>query len=58
MGWGGGGLIDSNVSNIRFNFLFCVFIERYVINNCMGKKRLYLMGIKEILCDCIMFNSY
>lgn len=37
MGWGG-GLIDSNVSNIRFNFLFCVFIERYVINNCMGKK--------------------
>lgn len=39
MGWGGGGcLIDSNVSNIRFNFLFCVFIGRYVINNCMGKK--------------------
>lgn len=35
---GGGGLIDSNVSNIRFNFLFYVFIGRYVINDCMEKK--------------------
>lgn len=57
MGWGGGPM-DSNVSNIRSNPLSRVSTERHVTNNCMGKKRLHLMGIKETLCDCIMSNSH
>lgn len=35
---GGGGSIDSNVSNIRSNPLSRVSTERHVTNNCMGKK--------------------
>lgn len=59
MGWGGGGgSIDSNVSNIRSNPLSRVSTGRHVTNNCMGEKRLHLMDIKETLCDCIMSNSH
>lgn len=35
---GGGGSIDSNVSNIRSNPLSRVSTGRHVTNNCMGKK--------------------